>query len=171
MIASTFVYSLEHFPPLLVAAVNAIDDDASRWRPQDGAWSILEIVSHLADEEELDFKVRLRSTLSDPAQAWPGIDPVSWATQKNYNSGELKAALNRFSAERARSIDWLRSLSQPDWSRTYEHPKIGSIRAGDLLAAWATHDYFHLRQISKRRLQLLEVAAQPYSLAYAGGSI
>jgi len=36
-------------------------------------------VNHLVDEEEGDFRLRLRSTLEDPARDWPPIDPEGWA--------------------------------------------------------------------------------------------
>ena len=31
----------------------------ARWRPEEGGWSVLEIVNHLADEETQDFRQRL----------------------------------------------------------------------------------------------------------------
>lgn len=164
-------HSLQSFPEALTGAVVNLSDDDARWRPADGAWSILEIVTHLADEEALDFKVRLRLTLEDPEQDWPGIDPEGWASQRRYNEGRLRNSLARFAAERAASIDWLRSLGQPDVSRAKVHPKLGSLAAGDLLAAWTAHDWFHLRQIAKRRIQLVERDAVPHSIGYAGGKL
>lgn len=165
------ISSLQLFPKLLNSALEGVSENDVRWRPPDNAWSILEIVAHLADEEELDFKVRLRSTLEDAMKKWPGIDPPGWAVEKKYNSWDLRETLDRFTAERARSVEWLRSLDKPDWNQTHEHPKIGAIRAGDLLAAWAAHDHFHLRQITKRRIQLIDRDAQPFSIQYAGGTL
>lgn len=171
MISTSIITSLDRFPALLAASIAGLTDDDVRWRPPDGAWSILEILAHLADEEELDFKLRLRLALENPDQPWPSIDPVGWATAKKYNTFDPTQTLDRFLAERARSIQWLQSLRDPDWSQAHEHPKIGSIRAGDLLAAWAAHDLFHLRQIAKRRIQLLQRDAQPFSIQYAGGAL
>ncbi|MHC5003684.1 MAG: DinB family protein, partial [Planctomycetota bacterium] len=142
-------------------------EDAS-WRPPDGAWSILEIVLHLADEEVEDFRARLESTLDDPERTWPSIDPEGWAVHRNYNDGDLNEALACFVSRRSDSLVWLRSLHAPDWLRSYEHPAIGSIRAGDLLAAWASHDALHLRQIAKRLHQLAARDSGEHSAAYAG---
>ena len=50
------IESLERFAQMLPAVVHGVAPDNARWKPPDGAWSILEIVCHLADEEELDFR-------------------------------------------------------------------------------------------------------------------
>ncbi|HMC11612.1 MAG TPA: DinB family protein, partial [Pirellulaceae bacterium] len=62
--------------------------------------------------------------------------------------------VNRFCKLRDESLSWLRSMEQPDWNQTHNHPQHGPFRAGDILAAWAAHDYFHLRQIAKRMYEL-----------------
>lgn len=171
MDAARLIHSLEVFPEALRTATAGLAEDDVRWRPPDGAWSVLEIVSHLADEEQLDFKVRLRLTLEDPTKSWPPIDPESWPAARKYNEGELVEAFERFRSERGRSVEWLRSLNNPDWSRAHEHPRAGAVPAGDLLAAWTAHDWFHLRQIAKRRVQLVDAAAGTYSIDYAGGAL
>ena len=71
----SLINALERFPDLLRAAVSKLAPEDARWRPPDGAWSILEIVSHVADEEVEDFRRRLEITLADPAAEWPPIDP------------------------------------------------------------------------------------------------
>ena len=47
-------------------------------------------------------------------------------------------------------------------------PKIGPIRAGDLLASWAAHDMLHLRQIAKRKFELIQQAGGEFTTDYAG---
>jgi len=165
------IRSLEAFPAALHGAVACLSHDDATWRPPDGAWSVLEIVAHLADEEDVDFRTRVRMTLEDPSRNWPGIDPEARVTDLNMIAGSLHDSFEQFRRERARSVEWLRSLDRPDWSMVYHHRKLGSITAGDLLAAWTAHDWFHLRQIAKRRVQMIAAAAKPYEIAYAGGTL
>jgi hypothetical protein len=167
MNATRLIECLDQFRQILPAAVGGIGAADARWRPPDGAWSILEIVTHLADEEESDFRPRLASTLTDPARAWDKIDPEGWARDRKYNEGDLARSLARFLAGRAESIAWLRTLRDPDWSRAYAHPR-RLISAGDLLASWAAHDMLHLRQIGKRRYQLVARDADGFDVGYAG---
>jgi hypothetical protein len=162
------IASLERFARMLPEIVRDVSPDDSRWKPPDGAWSILEIVCHLADEEEFDFRARLESTLNDASAPWPPIAPETWAVERRYNESDLAAVVARFTSLRGQSVSWLRSLKNPDWSRTYRDPDVGPIRAGDLLASWAAHDCLHLRQISKRMYQLAARDAGEYSTRYAG---
>jgi hypothetical protein len=138
------------------------------WKPPSGAWSILEIVCHLGDEEVDDFRTRLRLTLEDPSQDWPKIDPEGWARERRYNERDLGESLERFARERAASVAWLRSLRDVDWSRAATHPRLGSLRAGDLMASWAAHDALHLRQIAKRLHELAAADAPGFDAGYAG---
>ena len=162
-----FIISLKCFPDVLSSSVAGLSNDDARFKPADGAWSILEIVTHLADEEVEDFPARLRSTLADPAQQWSSIDPEGWAKQRNYNDGDLNEQIHRFARLRKDSIAWISSLTDPQWSNTFKHPK-GEIKAGDLLAAWTAHDWLHLRQIAKRRFQLTQRDAGNFCTIYAG---
>lgn len=159
--------SLERFGAALPAVVAGVGPDDARWRPPEGAWSILEIVCHLADEEAEDFGARLRMTLEDPEKPWPAIDPPGWAARRRYNDGDLGVAVARFASLRRSSVRWLRGLDEPDFDRAYNHPR-GIIRAGDLLASWAAHDALHLRQIAKRLYQLARRDAGGFSVGYAG---
>lgn len=168
MNSQKLIDALARFGRYLPEVVRGVDVADCRWKPPDGAWSILEIVSHLADEEEFDFRARGRSTLTDPSAAWPEINPEGWARDRGYNDGDLKTAVARFVSLRAESVAWLRSLKSPDWSRTYHHPVHGPFRAGDLLGSWAAHDALHLRQIAKRLYQIAERNAGDFSVRYAG---
>lgn len=139
----------------------------SRWRPAEGKWSLLEILVHLCDEERDDFRTRLSSTLEDPDQDWPPIDPQAWVTERNYNSRDLKESLQIFGSERVQSLKLLGSLNRPSWTKVHHHPSLGPIRAGDLLASWAAHDLLHLRQIANTRLLYVSESVSPFSTAYA----
>ena len=76
--------------------------------------------------------------------------------------------LERFRAERSDSVDRLRSLDRPEWGRTHEHPALGPLAAGDLLASWADHDLLHARQLIKRQHQFALADAGAFGCRYAG---
>ncbi|UCG34091.1 MAG: DinB family protein [Phycisphaerales bacterium] len=162
------IESLERFGNLLPAVVQGVSIEDARWRPPNGAWSVLEVVCHLADEEVADFRARLESTLRAPDEPWKANDPEAWAVERRYNEQDLKDVLARFTAERRQSVGWLRTLAEPDFSRTYQHPKFGPIQAGDIMVSWAAHDMLHLRQIAKRLFQMAQRDGQGFSSAYAG---
>jgi hypothetical protein len=128
---------------------------------------MLEVISHLADEEREDFRVRVEYIINRPGEVWPKIDPEGWVTSRNYAGRDFLASLKNFAEERAASLAWLSELRAPDWDKAYEHPS-GPLRAGDIMAAWIAHDLLHIRQILKLHYDSLDVRVGDYSLAYAG---
>ncbi len=168
MNSPTLIDALERFIDVLPAFVRGVSADDARWKPAGDAWSILEIVNHLADEETADFRPRLELTLTDPEADWPPIDPEGWAVERRYNEGDLDETVARFVSERRASVAWLRGLADPDWSIAHSHARLGSMRAGDLLASWTAHDVLHLRQIAKRLFEMVERDGGEYATAYAG---
>jgi len=145
-----------------------VGEEQARWRPAAGKWALVEVAHHLADEELLDFRPRLRSVLEDPEAEWPPIDPVGWCRDRRYIEGELGDALARFLAERERSLAWLRGLSAIDGDRAHEQPRVGRLRAGDLLAAWIDHDLLHARQLLGLHHAWHALQSRPYETGYAG---
>lgn len=137
-----------------------------RWKPKPDQWSILEVINHLVDEERYDFKVRLDIILHHPEQEWPKIDPQGWVTSHQYNQAELDESIENFLLERQSSLEWLRSLN-PDLDAIVDHP-LGSMRAGDMFAAWISHDWLHIRQLVELHYAYLQEQMKPYASFYAG---
>jgi hypothetical protein len=159
---------MEGTPGAIAALTAGLADPDARFRPPSGAWSILEIINHLADEEADDFRARLVATLAQPQQPWAPIDPEGWARQRRYNERDVAESIARFAAERARSVGFLRGLQAPDWGRAHAHPSLGTLRAGDLMCSWAAHDALHVRQIGKRLHDLARRDAPGFAPDYAG---
>lgn len=152
----------------IAALCAGVSDAEARRRPAPEAWSLLEVVCHLLDEEREDFRQRLALTLRDPAAPWPPIDPAGWVTARQYNAQDLGATLAAWHEERARSLDWLRSLHEPAWQHRHAHPPGSELTAGDLLAAWVAHDLLHLRQLVELRYGLVTAHTAGHSVEYAG---
>ena len=159
---------LERFPVTLTALCKDLSNEEARWRPRPDAWSLLEVVGHLEEEERRDFRPRLESTLRAPAEPWAPIDPPAWVREHAYQERDLRELLREFALERASSVFWLRELEAPDWDAAHEHPTLGSLRAGDLLTSWAVHDALHLRQLTRWTYLRTLADAGPYEGTYAG---
>jgi hypothetical protein len=140
-----------------------------RWRPAPGKWSILELLGHLVDEERGDFRARLDLLLTQPGVLGPPIDPEGWVRERRHNERDPQELLREFEEERARSVEWLRGLTAPAWGNVLEHPAVGKLQAGDVLAAWVAHDLLHIRQLAHLHWQRLRELAEPYGVGYAGG--
>jgi len=155
--------NIEIFKSLIIE----MSEDQHRWKPQHKKWSILEIVHHLLDEEKEDFRLRIEYTLEDPSKEWEPINPPQWVIDRKYIDQDFNDISNKFFAKRKKSIDWLKELKSPDWGKTYVHPKIGQISAGDLLSSWVAHDFLHIRQIINMNLEYYKYKSLPYNTKYA----
>ena len=163
-----FIERLAAFGGVPRILLSGLDADSACWRPTEEDWSVVEIVSHLVDEELEDFRMRLRLTLEDPTAEWPPINPENAARERAYQNRGLNDMLWQFQSVRMESVAWLRSLPTIDLATTHQHPRIKSMSAGDLLAAWCAHDSLHMRQIARRLHALAAHHAGPHDTGYAG---
>ena len=162
-----FIRQLTSNADRIESLVEGVTSQEAVWRPDIDSWSVVEVINHLYDEEREDFRVRLNIILHSPEKPLPEIDPEGWVIQRKYRERDLERSLKNFLEERKSSLQWLNTLEGPDWSASYEMP-FGPIRAGDMFAAWATHDHLHMRQLVEIHRAYMEFMADPYSLRYAG---
>jgi hypothetical protein len=160
---------LEYSGQAIRQLLSDVPEEQMRWRPAAKKWSLLIVACHLADEERDDFRTRVDHTLHDQDIDWPPIDPEAWVVSREYEKQAPADSVRRWVAEREASLAWLATLSSPDWSRTFQHPRAGLLRAGDVMASWLAHDLLHLRQITKLHYLWVQQLARPYSTDYAGG--
>lgn len=137
------------------------------WKPNPEKWCLLEIVCHLYDEEREDFRSRTRHVLETPTAPLPPIDPQGWVTARDYMQENYDDKVSDFLSERAQSVKWLQSLSNPQWNNAYEHPKFGKMTAKMFLSNWLAHDYLHIRQITRLKYDYLKHLSEE-DLSYAG---
>lgn len=149
------------------ALVETVSDEQARWKPGPQDWSILEVINHLRDEENEDFRAHLDLILHRPGDPWPRIDPQGWVTGRSYNDRAFQESLGDFLAAREDSLAWLRGLTSPNWEAVYEAP-FGRITAGDMLASWVAHDLLHVRQLVELQWAAIVRLADPYRVEYAG---
>jgi len=137
------------------------------WKNSPNKWCLLEVLCHLYDEEREDFRTRVSCSLEKPHQAPPPIDPVDWVTSRKYLDENFNEKLELFLLEREKSVEWLRSLDQPEWENGYDHPEFGKRTARQYLINWLAHDYMHLRQILGLKFGYLKFTSGE-NLNYAG---
>jgi hypothetical protein len=153
----------------IVALAEGITPEQARWKPTPEEWSLLEVICHLHDEEREDFRQRLDLTPHHPEADWPPINPARWVMEHAYNQRDLPAMVADFTQERERSLTWLDTLSQPDWSVARTHPVAGKMTASNVLGVWVAHDHPHIRQLNQLHWQWLATQVDALSLEYAGG--
>ena len=152
---------------IIQALLSDMTQDEARIKPDAENWSTLEVLCHLVDEEREDFRKHIQQAFSDPQEAWHPIDPQGWVTERQYQKQSLDTKLMEFRQGREGSLRWLEGMHAADWERKIAAP-FGDMSAGSLLAAWATHDNLHIRQLVEIRQTILEMKSKPLSTRYAG---
>jgi hypothetical protein len=147
--------------------LSGIQKELYLWKPLPEKWCMLEVICHLYDEEREDFKARTKLILETPNEQFKSIDPQGWVKDRKYIERDYSDMLQKFLSERKESVKWLRSLNNPDWNKTYNHPKFGDMSAKQFLASWLAHDYLHIRQITKLKYDYLKQISSE-NISYAG---
>jgi hypothetical protein len=163
----TLYQELEHSTEMIRALLAGIKQEESQIKPDPESWSMLEVVCHLYDEEREDFREHLDFILHRQHEEWHGIDPQGWVAERKYNQQNFLEMQEKFFAERRKSLEWLKDLSEADWETTYSS-QFGSVKAGDMFACWVAHDNLHIRQLTELRRNWIERITQPYDIQYAG---
>ena len=163
----TLYQELNHSTEMIRALLVGISQEEAQIKPDAESWSILEVICHLCDEEREDFREHLDFILHRQIEEWQGIDPDAWVVERGYNKQNLTEMQGKFFAERRKSLEWLKGLSDADWETTYTS-QYGSMRAGDMFACWVAHDNLHVRQLTELRRKWIERITQPYDIQYAG---
>ena len=163
----TLFGELQHSTEMIRALLAGISQEEAQVKPDANAWSVLEVICHLYDEEREDFREHLDFILHRQDEEYHVIDPQGWIKERHYNQRDFAEMQEKFFAERSQSLAWLKSLSNSDWETTYTS-EYGSVSAGEMFACWVAHDNLHIRQLVELRRLRIEKITQPYPIEYAG---
>lgn len=164
---STLYEELQNSTEMIRAVLAGITQLEAQVKPDPGSWSILEVTCHLYDVEREDFREHLDFILHRQNEEYHAIDPQAWITERKYNQQVFAEMRDKFFAERLKSLDWLKEISDSDWDITYTS-EYGSVSAGEMFSCWIAHDNLHLRQLIELRRTRIEMITKPYPIEYAG---
>lgn len=154
---------LKRTPGVLRALLAGLPEEWTRADEGPDTWSPFDVVGHLIDGEERDWMARARIILAQE----PGrrFEPFDRFRHLRVNRGRtLGELLDRFEHLRARNLEELGGLRlNPDHlALKGEHPELGSVTLGQLLATWVTHDLGHLAQIARVMAKQYREAVGPW---------
>jgi hypothetical protein len=163
----TLYLELVNSTDMILTFLAGLTQEEARVKPDQASWSILETLCHLYDEEREDFREHLDFILNRRDEKWHKIDPAAWVIARKYNEQDFREMKEKFFAERSRSLDWLKGLSNVNWDLTYTS-EFGTLSAGEMFASWVAHDNLALRQFVELRRNRIEKMTEPYRVDYAG---
>ncbi len=154
---------LSRTPAVLDALLRGLPVAWVRTNEGDHTWSACDVVAHLIHAEREDWIPRATIILSGETQPFPPFD--RWGNIRESQHKPVEEMLGTFAEARTESLNQLRALNlQPDdLAKRGQHPGLGTVTLGQLLATWAAHDLNHLHQISRVMAHSYLEAVGPWS--------
>jgi hypothetical protein len=145
--------TLRALPGRVEEQVQGLSEDALRWRPSPGEWSIKEVCCHLRDSFEIDGE-RIEHMLSEDDAFLPSYDQEALARERDYQNESMPlvtTALRAFSGGLAYLLE---NLTEAEWQRRGRHEERGLMTIAQYAQLLADHAREHLEQIKALRGQL-----------------
>jgi len=153
---------LERTPASLSELLAGLPERWVRATHGDGIWSPYDVIDHLIHGERTNWMVRARHILADERRPFDPFDRTTQLTESQ--SPSVAELLATFAELRRANVAALMgmNLTSADLSRTGQHPELGEVRLGQLLATWVVHDLNHVRQIVQTMAQVYADAVGPW---------
>jgi DinB superfamily len=139
----------EKGPKLLAAAVAGLPEATLRYKPSAEAWSIREIVGHLADVE-IVYAFRIRQMLADTKPVIAPMDQNAWARCLGYMDTPVPEMIALFGVNRHHNLRLLRAVTVEDLKKGAHHPELKrDMTLEEMVLKLDGHSSSHLEQIEK----------------------
>jgi hypothetical protein len=115
----------------------------------DEDWSVVEVVCHLRDAEEISLQ-RTAAMRDQDTPLIIGYNQEALARERDYRNTDLRAALSSFIVFREQHITMLSALTPEQWERTGQHSEFGRITIFAFAVHKASHDAIHCAQIARQ---------------------
>ena len=112
-------------------------------------WSVVEVICHLRDAEEIS----LQRTLAMRDQENPqiiGYNQETLAQERDYQNANLEEALSGFVAFRKQHLAVLSALTPTQWECSGQHNEFGRITIFAFALHKVSHDANHCAQIARQ---------------------
>jgi hypothetical protein len=148
---------LARTPKTLETLLDGLPSDWLHRNDGPGTWSAYDILGHLRHGDATNWLPRARMIIEHGAEkAFVPFDREAMLAEERQ---PVSVLLQAFRGAREASLGQLieLGLSDADLDRHGQHPQLGDVTLGQLLASWVAHDLTHLGQVG-------EVLARRYRL-------
>ena len=145
----------DHGPTQLRESISGLTSIQLRIPAPPGAWSVLQIVCHIADFE-LVYADRMKRVVAEERPTLFGGDPDVFAAKLAYAQRNLEEELDVIMSVRREVSRFLKTLVPGDFERTGQHSADGPLSLMRLLERIAGHIPHHVDFIERKKKTLLE---------------
>ena len=148
-----FVEQIAETPANLRAALENLNQEQLDTPYRPGGWTVRQVVHHVPDSH-INSYVRFRLALTEDNPAIKGYEEARWAELPDARTGPVDMSLALLDALHVRWTTLLRSLSEQDLKRTFQHSELGSVRLDQVIALYAWHGRHHVAHVTALRKRM-----------------
>jgi DinB superfamily len=140
---------IEKTPARLRTAVKDLSEAHLDTPYRDGGWTVRQVVHHVP-ESHMNSYIRFKLALTEDN---PTIKPYMenlWAELPDAK-GPIENSLVLLESLHRRWMPLLRSLSDAQWKRTFQHPELGPMTLEKNLALYSWHGRHHVAHVTSLR--------------------
>lgn len=144
------IEEIAELPAILRRVVEGLTDDQldTPYRPE--GWTVRQVVHHVPDSH-MNAYIRFRLALTEDLPRIKPYHEERWAELPDGRMGPIEESLALVRTLHTRWVRLLRSMSNDDWQRAYDHPESGAYPLWKALAMYAWHGRHHAAHITTLR--------------------
>ncbi|MBS1717853.1 MAG: DinB family protein [Armatimonadetes bacterium] len=139
---------LERSIPTFERIVASVPAEKLNTQTDPDRFTLHEAICHIADWETI-MRGRLEDMVRTSGATLVGMDEGQRAIDQNYGSWNLKDAFAKWKEERAKTVAFLKGLTEEQWDHKGVHTEIGPVTVRQYATAMLGHDMYHLEHVSQ----------------------
>ena len=153
---------LERTPASLTALLLGLPEKWTTATEGSQTWSPYDVIGHLIHGERTDWMVRARHILAARTEPFEAFDRIAqFRESQGKDLTDLLAVFTHLRRENLAALVAL-NLTDEDMSKRGQHPELGEVTLGQLLATWVVHDLDHVGQIARTMAKVYGDAVGPW---------
>ena len=140
------IRALTFGPEILGELIHRISPEKVDTKADPARFSPREVIAHMADWEPI-FLGRLQQAVNEPGSTIIGIDEGVRSIEVGYATKDIKESIAGFRANRAKTLEFLNSLTKEQWTSKFLHSELGEISVYDYANTMGSHDVYHIEQL------------------------
>ncbi len=142
---------IEFLPVELETAILNLDENQLSTPYREGGWNLVQVVHHVADSHMNAF-IRFKLGLTEDNPTIKPYIEAAWAELEDVKSLPINISLTILHALHKRWVVLLKSITDEQWNRTFEHPQYKQqMTLWYVLGLYAWHGKHHTAHIKTLR--------------------
>lgn len=135
---------------LVRGAIAGLTDEQIDTAYRPGGWTIRQLVHHVPDSH-MNSYIRFRLALTEDNPTIKPYEEAMWAELADAKGPLVDTSICLLECLHKRWVALLRTLTEEQWKRTFDHPESGTLSLETNLGIYAWHTRHHVAHITALR--------------------